>query len=137
MALARALALLAKAGPQAAKQLPKLWPLLLESKNRERLAELAKELASASPTKRLRARVELTAALTDEIASDATSDADRVQAEAWALRARNLTRKLNMPVAGRQAKAAHRRSIKDQLDTLQSEMNEHLSTAGQLPPTDA
>ena len=130
MALGRVLALLAKTGPQAAKQLPKLWPLLLESKNRERIGEFGKDLASASPTKRLRARVELTAALADEIASDAASEADRLRAEAWALRARNLTRKLNMPVAGRQAKIEHRRSIKQHLESLQTEMNGHLDTNG-------
>jgi hypothetical protein len=130
MAWGQVLAFLAKAGPQVAKQLPKLWPLLLESKNRERLGEFFVDLASASPTKRLRARVELTAALADEIASDAKTEDSRQQAEAWALRARNLTRKLNMPVAGRNAKLEHRRSIKQHLETLQKEMNEHLDESG-------
>jgi hypothetical protein len=130
MAWGQVLAMLAKAGPQAAKQLPKLWPLLLESKNRERLSEFLVDLASASPTKRLRARVELTAALADEIASDAANEASRQQAEAWAVRARNLTRKLNMPVAGRKAKMDHRRSIKAHLETLQKEMNEYLDASG-------
>jgi len=54
MAWAQALAVIAKAGPQVAKQLPKLWPLLLESKNRERLGEFFVDLANASPAKRLR-----------------------------------------------------------------------------------
>lgn len=110
MALGHVPALLAKAGPQAAKQLPKLWPLMLESKNRERLGEFGKDLASASPTKRLRARVELTAALADEIASDAANESDRLRSEAWALPARNLTRKLNMPVAARRSSIGARSS---------------------------
>lgn len=129
MAWGQVLAMLAKAGPKVAKQLPKLWPLLLESKNRERLGEFFLDLASASPAKRSRARLELTAALADEIAESATSDAEQEQAEGWSRRARNLVRRQNMPVTGHRAKSAHRRSIKQQLDALQTEMNEHLDVA--------
>lgn len=119
--------MLAKAGPQVAKQLPKLWPLLLESKNRERLGEFFLDLANASPAKRLRARLELTAALAEEIAQSATGDTEKKQAEGWSHRARNLVLRLNMPVAGTSTKRAHRRSIREQLDALQTEMNTHLA----------
>ncbi|MDO9377522.1 MAG: hypothetical protein Q7T56_01635 [Nocardioidaceae bacterium] len=140
MAGGQVLGLLAKAGPVAAKQLPKLWPLLLESKNRERLVALAGDLADASPTKRLRARLSLTAALAEDVATDASNETDRERARDWARRARNLDRKMNMPVAGRKAKADHRRSIKLQLAALQEEMNEHLdavrppATPSDAPP---
>jgi len=130
MAWGQVLAMLAKAGPQVAKQLPKLWPLLLESKNRERLGEFFLDLANASPARRLRARLELTAALADEIGQSATSDTEREQAEGWSHRARNLILRQNMPVAGHRAKSAHRRSIKEQLDALQTEMNDHLDAPG-------
>ena len=52
---------LRKGGPALIKQLPKLWPLLLESNNHKTVMEFMSDLASQSPTKRLRARVELTA----------------------------------------------------------------------------
>ena len=126
MAWAQALAVIAKAGPQVAKQLPKLWPLLLESKNRERLGEFFVDLANASPAKRLRARIELTAALAEEIAATAESDEEREQAQVWTRRARNLVRRDNMPIAGQRAKREHRRGIKLQLDALQDEMNGYL-----------
>ncbi|QSR30519.1 hypothetical protein CFI00_08375 [Nocardioides sp. S5] len=125
--MGQALSMLTKAGPQVGKQLPKLWPLLLESKNRERLGEFFLDLANASPAKRLRARLELTAALAEEIAQSATGDAEKKQAEGWSHRARNLVRRLNMPVAGTGTKRAHRRSIREQLDALQPEMNTHLA----------
>jgi hypothetical protein len=120
--------LLAKAGPVAAKQVPKLWPLLLESRNRERLAELAQGLADSSPTRRLRARLTLTAALADDIAGEARTDADRARAAGWATRARNLHHKMDLPVAGRTAKAVHRRAIRTDLDALHREMTAHLDT---------
>lgn len=126
MALAQAMALLRKAAPLAAKQLPKLWPLLLESKNRQWVMETVADLASQSPKRRLRARIELTAALADEVGAQATSDGARARAEDWARRARNLLHRLDMPVAGRQARVAHRRSIRSRLEVLQAEMNDYL-----------
>ncbi len=130
MAWGQVLAMLAKAAPKVAKQLPKLWPLLLESKNRERLGEFFLDLADASPAKRLRARLELTAALADEIAQSATNETEKEQAERWSHRARNLVLRQNMPVAGPRARSAHRRSIREQLDALQAEMNAHLDANG-------
>jgi arginine/lysine/ornithine decarboxylase len=115
-----------KGGPSLAKQLPKLWPLLLESKNREKVGEIARDLASQSPTKRLRARVELTAQMAEGISKDASTEEEEARATEWAQRSRNLTRRLDMPIEGRKAKAEHRESVKEQLDALQAEMNAHL-----------
>ena len=115
-----------KGGPALAKQLPRLWPLLLESKNREKVGGIARDLASQSPTKRLRARVELTAQMAEGISSDATTDEEKVRATAWAQRSRNLLRRLDMPIEGRKAKAEHRDSVREQLEALQAEMDDHL-----------
>ncbi|HET7276043.1 MAG TPA: hypothetical protein VFI91_12815 [Longimicrobiaceae bacterium] len=120
------LKLLAKAGPLAAKQLPKLWPLLLETKNRKRVMEMARDLASQSPRRRLRARIDLTAALAEDIAAQAKTDEEREKAQDWSRRARNLARRLDMPVVGRQSKREHRHSIEEQLAALQAEMNDYL-----------
>lgn len=132
MAWAQALAVIAKAGPKIAKQLPKLWPLLLESKNRERLSEFFVDLANASPAKRLRARIELTAALAEEIATTAENDDERERALAWNRRARNLVRRNNMPIAGQRARREHRRGVKLELQALQAEMNGHLGDTGRV-----
>ena len=118
--------LVTKAGPWLVKQLPKLWPLLLESKNRERLAEIAKDLGSRSPAKRLRGQVELTATLAERIADQAESESEREQAQDWSRRARNLAIRLDMPVVGREAKRLHRQSVQKQLEQLQAEMDQHL-----------
>jgi uncharacterized protein YerC len=129
MAWAQIAGLLGKAGPQVAKQLPKLWPMLLESKNREKLGGFFVDLTNNSPAKRLRARVELTAALADTIAEQAKTQEEGAEAEAWSRRARNLLRRLDMPVAGRKAKTAHRHAIREQLETLQEEMNRGLDAS--------
>ena len=121
------LAVLTKAGPWLLKQLPKLWPLLLESKNRERLQEVLRDLASNSPVKRLRAKVELTAALADQMIEQADSEAEKHQAGEWSRRARNLTIRLDMPVAGLSTKRSHRQAIAQQLAELQGEMNQYLA----------
>ena len=117
---------LRKGGPALVKQLPKLWPLLLESSNRKKLKEVISDLASQSPTKRLRARVEITAELAESMAKDADSAKDLERATDWAKRARNLHLRLDMPVQGHKAKSEHRASIRAQLDALQAEMNDHL-----------
>jgi hypothetical protein len=130
MAWAQVLAAITKVAPKIAKQLPKLWPLLLESKNRERLGGFFLDLANASPSKRLRARTELTAALADEIAQSAENDAERERAEAWGRRARKLSLRQDLPVAGLRAKTENRRKIKTELVRLQAEMDHHLGSAG-------
>ncbi len=127
---AQALAAISKAAPKIAKQLPKLWPLLLESKNRERLGGFFVDLANASPSKRLRARTELTAALADEIAQGAESAEERERAQGWSRRARKLTLRQDLPVSGRTAKTENRRKIRAELDKLQAEMDDHLGSDG-------
>ena len=120
------LQVLAKAAPALGKQLPKLWPLLLESRNRQWLVDTARDLSNQSPRKRMRARVELTAALADSLAAKADDEEERQLAAAWTRRARNLGLRLEMPVQGRQHKREHLKSVQAQLDELQSEMNAHL-----------
>lgn len=119
---------LAKAGPWFVKQLPKLWPLLLDAKNRERLEKIARDLASKSPAKRLKGKVELIATLAERMADQADSESEKKQAQEWSRRARNLALRLDMPVAGREAKRAHRQSVQEQLEQLQSEMDQHLGS---------
>ena len=123
------IAILTKAGPWFIKQLPKLWPLLLDAKNRERFLEAAQNLASKSPAKRLGSKAELTAEIANTIARDASSDEERARAEEWAQQARKLGLRLAMPVPDRQAKRAHRRRVQAQLAELQREMDRHLGSA--------
>ncbi len=126
MAWTQLFTLAGKAAPALAKQLPKLWPLLLESKNRQKLMEVAGDLASQSPRKRLEGRIELTAVLADGLAEKADSDEERTLAADWARRSRNLKIRLEMPIKDRKARKVHRESIQAQLDELQVEMNAHL-----------
>ena len=120
------LALVAAATPVLAKQLTKMWPLLLESKNREKLIEVGKDLASHSPRKRIEGRIEVTAALADTVATNATDSEEKELATDWARRARNLTIRLDMPIHDRKVRKSHRHSVQAQLDKLQNEMNNYL-----------
>lgn len=127
-----------KYAPLVAKQLPKLWPLLLESRNRDKVTGLFRDLADRSPAKRLQARLELTAALAERIGEEAASPQEKEQAVVWRDRARNLQRRVDMPVGGVRAKAAHRRAVRAQLDALHAEMDAHLGGPGSsrpLPPS--
>ena len=126
MAWTQLFALAGKAAPALAKQLPKLWPLLLEPKNRQKLMEMTRDLASQSPTKRLKGRIELTAALADGLVDNASSEEERALALDWANRSRNLQIRLKMPAQNRTARKEQRISIQAQLDALQAEMNAHL-----------
>jgi len=126
MAWAQFLAAAAKQLPKLAKHLPKLWPLLLETKNRQRMTEIGRDLASRSPRRRLEGRIELTAALADTVGANAADEEERLLADEWARRARNLKIRLDMPVQGRNERKSHRASIQAQLDGLQSEMNSYL-----------
>lgn len=121
------LGILTKAGPWVFKQLPKLWPLLLEAKNREKLQEILKDLASNSPIRRLRAKVELTATLAEQMVEQADSEDEKQRAREWSRQARNLTIRLDMPVIGREAKRSHRQSVAQQLEALQADMDQHLA----------
>ncbi len=115
-----------KYGPMAAKQLPRLWPLLLESRNREKVTGMLRDLSDRSPAKRLDARLELTAALAERIGQEARTPQEQQQAAAWRDRARNLQRRADMPVGGVRSRAAHRRSVREQLAALHAEMDERL-----------
>ena len=88
--------------------------------------EVAGDLASQSPRKRLEGRIELTAVLADGLAEKADSDEERTLAADWARRSRNLKIRLEMPIKDRKARKVHRESIQAQLDELQVEMNAHL-----------
>lgn len=81
---------LRKAMPVVARQLPKLWPLLLESKNREKVTALATDLGARSPRKRLAAKMEITQALAQSVADDATTDEERDRAAQWQQRASKM-----------------------------------------------
>ena len=74
--------------PFLMKQLPKLWPLLLEAKNREKVMELASSLAKASPTRRLGIKLELTETLAQSLVANADTEAEAARARAWQKRAR-------------------------------------------------
>lgn len=124
------IAALTKAGPWFVKQFPKLWPLLVDGKNREYLLGAVNGLASQSPTERLRAQVELTAAIADSMAPEAPSEEERELAQRWSRQARNLRLRLDMPFAGgRKEKRSHIKSIRTQLVDLQREMDSHLGGA--------
>lgn len=116
-----------KALPALAKQLPKLWPLLLESKNREKIGDLARDLAAQSPKRRLGAKIRITQSLADTIGEKATTESERSRAEAWRSRAQKMLVRLDMPVAGVKDRRRHRSQIRHDLAELHAEMNEALS----------
>ena len=123
-----------KAGPWLIKQLPKLWPLLLDAKNREKVTEAIQNLASQSPTKRLRAKVELTAALADSMSARAESEVEKARAREWARRAQNLLLRLDMPTADRALRRSQTKSVEQQLTALQREMDGHLNHPATAQP---
>jgi hypothetical protein len=122
------LGIVIKATPWIAKQVPKMWPLLLDAKNRERVEQAVKDLASKSPTRRLRGQAELTASLAERMVERASSEEERSQASEWNRRAQNLVLRLDMPAVGRDAKRDHRQAVQTQLQQLQSEMDAHLGS---------
>lgn len=119
------LAAITKGGPALLKQLPKLWPLLLETKNRQAILLAARDLASFTPDKRLRGAVDGTMAVAQGLAADA-DESERAKADAWVRRARDLGRQLDLPVVGREARSKRRASVAKQLTSLQGEINVHL-----------
>lgn len=123
--------------PFLAKQLPKLWPLLLETKNRDKLMELARSASSASPSRRLAGKLELTEELAKSLAERGDSQDEAQRARSWQRRAHNMRVRLDMPISGRQQKRAHRRALEEDLNTLHQEISEALSQdapqRGELP----
>lgn len=116
-----------KALPILAKNLPKLWPLLLDSKNRDKLAGLVKDLAAATPKRKLAAKMKLTEMLAETAVEQAESDAEKQNAKEWQHRARNMRLRLDMPIEGRQAKRNHRNHLRQDLAKLHEEMSAALS----------
>ena len=88
--------------------------------------EAIQNLASKSPSRRLRAKVELTAALADSIAEKAASESERTRAQEWSRRATNLLLRLDMPTADRGLRRSQTRSVEQQLAALQNEMDRQL-----------
>lgn len=125
-ALQAVLVVLQKALPALAKQLPKLWPLLLESKNREKLISLARDFASASPKRKLAARMDVTEMLAQRLAEEAEDEQQRQRAAEWQSRARKMRARLEMPVEGVKARREHRATLHEDLATLHAEMSESL-----------
>ena len=125
-ALQGVIVILQKALPLIAKQLPKLWPLLLESKNRDKLISLARDLSSASPKRKLAARMDVTELLAQRLREEAENEHERERASKWQSRARKMRVRLDMPVEGRQARRAHRAALHDDLAVLHTEMSESL-----------
>jgi hypothetical protein len=120
--------------PFLMKQLPKLWPLLLEAKNREKVMELASSLAKASPTRRLGIKLELTETLAQSLVANADTEAEAARARAWQKRARNMRTRLDMPIAGVKAARAHRSKLEADMNALHEEMSSALSD-GDTPAT--
>ena len=114
--------------PALARHLPKLWPLLLESKNREKLTSLARDLASASPKRKLAARMDVTELLAQRLAEEAEDEQERSRAAEWQTRARKMRARLDMPVEGVRPRRAHRAALHDDLAALHTEMSEALRT---------
>lgn len=125
-ALQALLVLLQKALPALAKQLPKLWPLLLETKNREKLMSLGRDLASTSPKRKLAARMEATELLAEAVAEKAEADNERSRASDWQKRARKMRVRLDMPVEGAKARRTHRKTLHEDLRELHEEMSQAL-----------
>jgi hypothetical protein len=118
--------LLKQAGPTLLKEVPKLWPLLLDKKVREQLIAAARNAAAQSPDKRLRGRLDGTVAVARGIAEGASDTAEQAIAQGWASRAVNLTLALDLPVDGQRNRAARRKIVKEKLAALLREMEEHL-----------
>lgn len=132
--------LLLRYGPLLAKQLPKLAFLLADPRTRERLLGLAGDVASRTPSKRLRARVDATAIMAESYGEQAASEEERAAATAWAREARRLRSRLEVPVQGRRAGKEHLDAVRADLDALQARINAALSgddAAGSTPAADA
>lgn len=110
-----------KALPFIMKQLPKLLPLLLDSKNRDLLVKYAKDLADRSPGRRLAANLALTAELASSMSERAQTPEEKARAEGWLRRASALRDRYALPVMD--GKRAHRASLESDLKALHAEMS--------------
>ena len=121
------LSLLRRGGPPLLKLLPKLWPLLLEQKNRDALVAALKNAASRSPDRRLRGRVEGTVEVARAKAERAETDEERAVAQEWIRRGEDLVAQLDIPARSRTARADRRSTLSAELDRLHQEMESRLS----------
>jgi len=121
------LSLLRRSGPPLLKLLPKLWPLLLEQKNRDTLVAALKNAASRSPDRRLRGRLEGTVEVARAKAARAATDDERAVAGEWIRRGEDLVAQLDIPAGSRQARADRRSRLSRDLDRLHQEMESRLS----------
>lgn len=113
--------LVAKALPFIAKQLPKLWPLLLDAKNRDLVMTYAKDLADKSPRRRLAANIALTEDLARSMAERAVTPTEQEQARRWQRRAAAMHDRLALPVMS--DKRAYRAQLQADLTSLHDEMS--------------
>ena len=114
-------AIVTKTIPFLVKQLPKLWPLLLDAKNREIVMGYAKDIADRSPQRRLAAKIDLTVALSESMAERATTTEDQDQARRWQKRAAAMRDRLALPVMT--DKRTHRAALAADLQSLHEEMS--------------
>lgn len=114
--------------PLLAKHVPKLWPLLLESKNRDRVMDAARQLSHASPSKRLQGQIDLTAAMADAARQQAETEDAAQRAAEWVTRARKLRLRVDVPQVDRVSRKQQRASVKTQLAQLQQEIDDYLSS---------
>ena len=108
--------------------MPKLWPLLLESKNRDRVMDAARQLSNASPSKRLQGQIDLTAAMADAARQQAETEDAAQRAAEWVTRARKLRLRVDVPQVDRVSRKQQRASVKTQLAQLQQEIDDYLSS---------
>ena len=108
------------------RQLPKLWPLLLEAKNRELVMKYSRDLADKAPGRRLAAHVNMTVELAGAMVTRAGTEAERAQAQAWTRRATALRDRLALPVLDH--KRDHRKMLEADLKALHAEMSQSLSS---------
>ncbi len=107
--------------PLLVKQVPRLWPLLLETKNRELVAKYAKGLADRSPGRRLATKIDLTADLAASMAERASTTEEAERARLWQKRASAMRDRLALPVTT--DRKGHRATLSADLQALHDEMS--------------
>ncbi len=121
--------------PFLMKQLPKLWPLLLDPKNRDLVRKYAIDLSSKAPGRKLAAKIDLTSDLAQSMAERATTPAEAHRAQAWQKRAAAMRDRLALPVVADKRK--HRADLEADLRALHDEMSEVLRQGESSSPTSA
>lgn len=114
-------AVVTKALPFIMRQVPKLWPLLLDPKNRDVVMRYAKDLADRSPGRRLAANIRLTEDLAASMARRAGTPEEADRARVWQRRAAHMRDRYALPVMG--DKRAHLAALEADLTALHEEMS--------------